>query len=97
VPAELCDAAVHQNGFATAPTASRELFVDYCFLHCTMTRLEDPSMLIKAGWIRPEDVSFYEGLGYQHFKLLERGIPSAELLKRTRPTALARPLRIWPS
>jgi len=74
----------HQNGFAHSSDGSRELFVDYCFLHCTMTRLEDPSMLIKAGWIRPEDVSFYEGLGYQHFKLLERGIPSAELLKRTR-------------
>jgi hypothetical protein len=27
-------------------------------------------------------VGFYETLGYEHFKLLERGIPSAELLKR---------------
>jgi len=74
----------HQNGFAHSSDGSRELFIDYCFLHCTMKRLEDPSMLIKAGWIRPEDVGFYEGLGYEHFKLLERGIPSAELLKRAR-------------
>ncbi len=72
----------HQNGFAHSSDGSRGLFIDYCFLSCTQKRLEDPSTLIKAGWIRPEDVGFYESLGYEHFKLLERGIPSAELLKR---------------
>ncbi len=72
----------HQNGFAHSSNGSHRLFIDYCFLQCTRKRLEDPSMLIKAGWIRPEDVAFYESLGYEHFKLLERGIPSAELLKR---------------
>jgi collagenase-like PrtC family protease len=72
----------HQNGFAHSSDGSRNLYIDYCFLSCTLKRLEDPSTLIKAGWIRPEDVGFYESLGYEHFKLLERGIPSAELLKR---------------
>jgi len=74
----------HQNGFAHSSDGSRGLFIDYCFLHCTAKRLEDPSMLVKAGWIRPEDIAFYESLGYEHFKLLERGIPSEELLKRVR-------------
>jgi hypothetical protein len=74
----------HQNGFAHSSDGSRRLFLDYCFLSCTLQRLEDPSQLIKAGWIRPEDIGFYETLGYKHFKLLERGIPSAELLKRVR-------------
>ena len=74
----------HQNGFAHGSDGSRGVFIDYCFLRCTMQRLEDPSMLIKAGWIRPEDTGFYEQLGYEHFKLLERGIPSPELLKRVR-------------
>jgi collagenase-like PrtC family protease len=72
----------HQNGFAHSSDGSRGLFIDYCFLHCTRKRLQDPSLLIKAGWIRPEDIGFYEQLGYEHFKLLERGIPSAELLRR---------------
>ncbi len=72
----------HQNGFAHSSDGSRRLFIDYCFLNCTARRLEDPSMLIKAGWIRPEDISYYEALGYDNFKLLERGIPSVELLKR---------------
>ncbi len=72
----------HQNGFAHSSDGSRNLFLDYCFLSCTLKRLEDPSTLIKAGWIRPEDIGFYETLGYEHFKILERGIPSAELLRR---------------
>ncbi|MBM4024994.1 MAG: peptidase U32 [Planctomycetes bacterium] len=77
----------HQNGFAHSSDGSRRLFLDYCFLSCTLQRLEDPSLLVKAGWIRPEDLDCYEALGYEHFKLLERGIPSAELLKRVRAYA----------
>jgi collagenase-like PrtC family protease len=72
----------HQNCFAHASDGNRGLFIDYCFLKCTSMRLTDPSYLIKAAWIRPEDVSFYEHMGYTHFKLLERDIPSDELLKR---------------
>jgi collagenase-like PrtC family protease len=74
----------HQNGFAHSSDGSRTLFIDYCFLTCTLQRLQDPSQLIKAGWIRPEDTGFYETLGYEHLKLTERGIPSGELLKRVR-------------
>lgn len=72
----------HQNGFAHSSDGSHRLFIDYCFLNCTRRRLEDPSLLIKAGWIRPEDVAFYETMGYQDFKLLERGMPSQDLIKR---------------
>ena len=72
----------HQGGFAHSSNGSRELFIDYCFLKCTYARLRDPSNLIKSCWIRPEDTGFYERMGYAHFKILERDIPSAELLKR---------------
>jgi collagenase-like PrtC family protease len=72
----------HQNGIAHGSDGSRNIFIDYCFLSCTLRRLEDPSLLIKSHWIRPEDIAYYETLGYEHFKLLERGIPSAELLRR---------------
>lgn len=74
----------HQNGFAHSSDGSHGLFLDYCFLSCTLKRLEDPAQLIKAAWIRPEDIGFYEAMGFEHFKLLERGIPSAELLQRVR-------------
>jgi collagenase-like PrtC family protease len=72
----------HQNGFAHSSDGSQTLFIDYCFLRCSQMRLEDPSLFIKSGWIRPEDLSRYEALGYTTFKLIERGMPSAELLKR---------------
>jgi len=74
----------HQNGFAHSSNGSNRMFIDYCFLRCTRRRLEDPSLFVKAAWIRPEDVPAYEAMGYSSFKLIERGIPSAELLKRVR-------------
>ena len=74
----------HQNGFAHASDDSKTLFIDYCLLNCTRKRLEDPALFIKAGWIRPEDLKAYEDIGYGTFKLLERGIPSVELLKRVK-------------
>lgn len=74
----------HQNGFAHGSDGSRRLFIDYCFLRCTRHRLEDPSLFVKAAWIRPEDIAAYEALGIGTFKLLERNIPSGELLKRVK-------------
>lgn len=74
----------HQNGFAHASGGSGALFIDYCFLQCSRRRLADPSLFIKSAWIRPEDLGVYEAMGYTTFKLLERGIPSAELLRRVK-------------
>jgi len=74
----------HQNGFAHASDDSGTLFIDYCFLRCSRLRLTDPSLFIKAAWIRPEDIAAYEAMGYTTFKILERGIPSAELLRRVK-------------
>ena len=74
----------HQNGFAHASDNTSTLFIDYCFLRCSRIRLTDPSQFINAAWIRPEDLKVYEAMGYTTFKLLERGIPSEELLKRVK-------------
>ena len=74
----------HQNSFAHASYDTHTLFIDYCFLRCSRLRLADPSQFIKTAWIRPEDLSVYEAMGYTTFKLLERGIPSVELLRRVK-------------
>jgi collagenase-like PrtC family protease len=74
----------HQNGFAHSSNGSGGLFVDYCILRCSRSRLRDPSSFIKAQWIRPEDIGTYERMGYTHFKLLERGIPSDEIFRRVK-------------
>lgn len=74
----------HQNGFAHASDDTNSLFIDYCFMRCSRLRLSDPSQFIKSAWIRPEDLAVYEAMEYTSFKLLERGIPSAELLRRVK-------------
>ncbi len=75
----------HQNGFAHASgDDAGTLFIDYCFLRCSRKRIEDPSLFIKSGWIRPEDLDAYGKIGYTRFKLLERGIPSRELVRRAK-------------
>ena len=74
----------HQNGFAHASDETSTLFIDYCFMRCSRLRLQDPSQFIKSAWIRPEDLAVYEAMGYTSFKLLERGIPSSELLRRVK-------------
>jgi collagenase-like PrtC family protease len=76
--------AYHQNGFAHASDNTGTLFIDYCLMRCSRARFIDLSHFIKAAWIRPEDLGAYISMGYTTFKLLERGIPSAELLKRVK-------------
>lgn len=58
------------------------LCLDYCFLNCSQKRLQDQINYIRSTWIRPEDLSYYENLGYHHFKILERSCPGELLLKR---------------
>ena len=56
--------------------------LDYCFLNCSKARLSDPLNLIKAVWIRPEDMSIYEAVGIDSFKIVERSCPGDLLTKR---------------
>jgi len=68
-------------------TVDREPFMDYCVFKCSSLSMKDPSLLIKSQWIRPEDLSRYEALGYSHFKLLERNAPTEVLLNRVKAYA----------
>jgi collagenase-like PrtC family protease len=60
---------------------------DYCYLHCTGKKLRDPARYLMADWIRPEDLSLYEGLGYDNFKLAGRNMPAEVLIKRMKAYA----------
>ena len=72
----------HQNLFAHASDGSRQLMIDYCFLRCTAERIRDLSLFLKSQWIRPEDIHLYEAMGYNTFKLIERDMPTPDLLAR---------------
>ncbi len=70
--------------------ASREGEEDqYCYLQypgylCLYRKLTEPVELLKSPWIRPEDISVYEALGYDHFKITERFKRTPLLLENVR-------------
>lgn len=61
----------------------------YCYLQypgylCLYRKLTDPVELLKSPWIRPEDLSHYETIGYDHFKITERFKRTPLLLEHVR-------------
>jgi len=55
-------------------------YADYCVLRCTLDRLHDVSEVIKSRWVRPEDVSLYEEIGIDLFKITGRSMPTERIL-----------------
>ena len=54
---------------------------DYPLLSCWKKRLEQPVNLLKAGWISPHNIEFYEKLGYDTFLLCTSGFSSQKILE----------------
>lgn len=55
-----------QLGYSERPYAS------YCSLWCKSTLVHQPAELLRARFIRPEDVEEYRRIGINHFKVLDR-------------------------
>jgi len=53
---------------------SQELgtYVDYPLVWCTQEKSRAEAQMLKSPWIRPEDLTLYEELGYHEFKLAGR-------------------------
>lgn len=47
-------------------------YFSYCRFNCKERSAEDPTELIKGMWIRPEDLHYYEEIGYDKFKIIDR-------------------------
>lgn len=56
--------------------------IDHCILECSKLKIQNPVNYIKSDWIRPEDISCYEELGYHKFKLVERNLPTRVMMER---------------
>ena len=56
-------------------------YEEYPFYNCTLRKLADPAELIRAGFIRPEDLGAYEEIGISTFKLVDRSRPTEWLAK----------------
>ena len=50
--------------------------LDYCVLNCKYLRILNPVNFIRADWIRPEDIHFYEDVGIDSMKLVDRTRPT---------------------
>jgi collagenase-like PrtC family protease len=83
----------HMNALAHAGQSwheNRGFFIDWCFLKCTEMKLRDPVNYVRSEWIRPEDLSLYEGMGYDLFKVAERDLPTPVMVNRVRAYASRR-------
>jgi collagenase-like PrtC family protease len=81
----------HAVGLSAASRSSSRGFpLDYCSILCNSVRLHEPVNYIRANWIRPEDLSLYEEMGYHNFKIVERNTPTRILLERVAAYAARR-------
>lgn len=48
--------------------------VDFYRIMCMYKRLKDPVNFIRSDWIRPEDICYYEDLGIDYLKIVNRGM-----------------------
>ncbi|MEO3944643.1 peptidase U32 family protein [Gorillibacterium sp. CAU 1737] len=55
--------------------------IDYSTLKCTEHLVKNPVEVIKAPWIRPEDLHYYEKIGIDNFKITERSKTTDALLE----------------
>lgn len=56
--------------------ASGGFLIDYCVFNCKYLRIVNPVNFIRADWIRPEDIHFYEDVGIDSLKLVDRTRPT---------------------
>jgi len=63
---------------------SRGFMIDYCALRCSHEKLKDPVHFLRSEFIRPEDMDRYISMGYDSFKILERGAPTGVMVSRIR-------------
>jgi len=58
--------------------------IDHCILECTKMKMQDPVNFIRSDWIRPEDLHYYEEIGIDNFKLVERNLPTELMVQRVK-------------
>ena len=54
--------------------------IDYCRMRCRYQQLIEPVNFIRSTWIRPEDVHYYEKLGVDYFKVIDRGMKTETII-----------------
>jgi len=47
-------------------------YIDSCILNCSIIKFSNPAEVLKARWVRPEDLKYYEDIGITKFKIAGR-------------------------
>lgn len=72
---------VNHDGHASqSHSHNNYIYLQYPYVMCTRQKLLDPVNIIRARWIRPEDMHHYEEIGITRFKVVERFKTSGALL-----------------
>jgi len=78
---------MHATHAAVATSASAEgsdtglYYPGWCDAYCQLLRLDDPMQLVRASWIRPQDVPICERWGVSRMKLCERIASTADMVR----------------
>lgn len=59
---------------------SRGFVIDYCRMRCRYQQIMEPVDFIRSSWIRPEDVRYYEDIGIDYFKIIDRAMTTEDIL-----------------
>lgn len=71
-----CPYSLYHHTVSAHRSRSSDEGLDYCMMECVKDRLNDTSELLKSGWIRPEDISYYEKtFNIEKFKIQGRQMP----------------------
>lgn len=62
----------HYNMVAHGSQPGARPFVQYPFLACSQRKLCCPAEILRARWIRPEDMHYYQDIGIRYIKLAGR-------------------------
>ena len=57
----------------------RNFLIDYCYLSCDYKRIANPEEFIRSGWIRPEDICYYEDIKIDKIKFVDRRMATEEI------------------
>ncbi|MEE9586234.1 MAG: U32 family peptidase [Nitrososphaerales archaeon] len=77
-----CPYALYHHTLSSHRSKHPNEGLDYCMLECVMDRLENTAELLKAPWIRPEDIAYYEKtFKIDKFKIQGRQMPVEWIVK----------------
>ena len=71
----------HYNMMGHASQLNAGFHIDFPILNCSMIKFSNPTEVVKSRWVRPEDLSHYEAIGINHFKLGGRRLPADWIIR----------------